>query len=118
MRIIAGVKPREHTDPIFKANKLLKIQEINTFLVARFMFKVSHGLIIDIFQELFYRNSDVHSYTTRQSSEYHLPSVHTELAKRNIRFHGVKIWNDLLRKGTTHDCSEAVFKKILKQTLT
>ena len=118
VRIIAGVKPREHTDPIFKQYKLLTMNGINMFLTARFMFKIHHGLIIDTFLGFFKRNREIHSYQTRQSSEYHLPCVHTELAKRNIRFHGVKNWNKLIRDGVTSDCSEAVFKNTLKQLLT
>ena len=117
MRIIAGVKPREHTDPLFKEFKLLKIKEINEFLTARFMFKIFKGTIIDTLQELFLKNTDIHSYATRQSSEYHVPRVHTELSKRNIRFHGVKVWNNLMKKGITKDCSEAVFKNLLKKVL-
>ena len=98
IRIIAGVKPREHTDSLFKELRLLKLNEINTFLTARFMFKVNNGSILEIFQELFVMNRNIHPYVTRQSSFYHLPIVHTELAKRNIRFHGVKIWNELMKK--------------------
>ena len=119
VRIIAGVRPgyREHTDPIFKQLKLLKFYDINIFLTARFMFKVYNGSIIEILQQLFVKNNEIHSYSTRQSSEYHYPSAHTELAKRNIRFHGAKIWNDIMKKGIIIDCSEAVFKNTLKTLL-
>ena len=117
VRIIAGVTPRTHSDPLFKQLKLLKINEINIFLTACFMFKVSNCMIIEIFQNLFVKNSEIHGHLTRQSAEYHIPIVHTESAKRNIRFHGVKTWNDLMKKGISKDCSEAVFKKNLKKLL-
>ena len=117
VRIIAGVKPRDHTDPLFREYGLLKFSEINTFLTGRFMFKVFNQNIIDIFQELFERNSDIHSYATRQASDYHLPLVNTNLGKRGIRYHGVNIWNTFMQKGIITDCSEAVFKNVIKKAL-
>ena len=117
MRIIAGVKRREHTDPLFQKYGLLKLNEINTFLTGRFMFKVFNKNIIDIFQDLFTRKRDIHPYATRQASHYHPPLVNTNLGKRGIRYHGVHIWNIIMEKGIITDCSEAVFKNIIKKSL-
>ena len=40
VRIISGVKPRTHSDPLFKLLNLLKFQDINTYLIGKLMFRV------------------------------------------------------------------------------
>ena len=118
IRIIAGVKRRESTDPLFNKFNLLKLNEINKYMTGRFMFKVFSHHILDIFQELFLRNCDVHSHDTRQlTTHYILPKVRTEYCKRGIRFHGAKLWNKIMNKEIPYDCSEAVFSISLKKAL-
>ena len=117
IRIIGGVKPREHTAPLYRKFNLLSLHEINKFMVGRFMFKVFTCQIIHTIQDLFKRNRDVHSHNTRQSTNYHLPKVHTNLGKKGIRFHGAIIWNKIMNIGIPYDCSEAVFNISLKKAL-
>ena len=40
IRIISGVRPRTHTDPLFTKLKLLKCDEINKYLVGRLMYRI------------------------------------------------------------------------------
>ena len=98
IRIIAGVNRRSHTDPIFKELKLLKCNDINTYLIGRLMHRIYNG-DITLLRSYFKKNKEVHQYGTRQINHYHVPPVKTELGKSALRFHGVVIWNKILNLG-------------------
>ena len=87
-------KPETHTDPLFKRMNLLKCEGIHKYLIAKLMYKVYNGELI-MFQALFKKNSDFHSYHTRQMYHYHILSVRTKLAKSSFHYNGVVIWNDI-----------------------
>ena len=40
VRVIAGVKPREHSAPLFKQLNILSIFQINIYVIGKFMYKV------------------------------------------------------------------------------
>ena len=42
VRIIAGVKPREHTAPIVKELEIQSIFDINAYVISKFMYEVYH----------------------------------------------------------------------------
>ena len=43
IRIIAGVHPRTHTDPLFRKLNLLKCEDINKYLIGRLMFRTHNN---------------------------------------------------------------------------
>ena len=47
------------------------------------------------FIDMFMYNSNVHHYNTRQSHLSHIPAVGSNLGKRNSRYEGPVIWNEL-----------------------
>ena len=49
MRIICQVKPRTHTDPLFKHLGIIKVVDINKYLTGKFMFRWCNGLMPQIF---------------------------------------------------------------------
>ena len=116
IRIIAGVNRRSHTDPIFKELKLLKCNDINTYLIGRLMHRIYSG-DITLLQSYFKKNKEVHQYGTRQINHYHVPPVKTELGKSALRFHGVVIWNNMLNLGMDPVMTEYEFSKSLKNYL-
>ena len=76
IRIISGVHPRTHTDPLFTELKLLKCDEINKYLIGRLMYRI-YNEDITFFDSMFMINEQVHNYDTRQRDHYH---VHMYLA--------------------------------------
>jgi len=116
VRIICGVKPREHTEGLFLKLKLLKLEKINTYLVSRLMFKVHHG-IITMFGDMFIKNKDIHNYETRQSDHYHIPSSDKEIGKANFRYNGAITWNSILILNLDLNVSDYLFAKNLKSAL-
>ena len=55
IRIIAGVKPRTHTEPLFKSLNILNVFNINKYLIGRFMFHVYHGNALEAFKKNVYK---------------------------------------------------------------
>ena len=55
IRIISGVHPRTHTDPLFTELKLLKCDEINKYLVGRLMYRI-YNEDITLFDSMFMKN--------------------------------------------------------------
>ena len=115
IRIIAVVS-RSHTDPIFNELKLLKCNDINTYLIGRLMHRIYNGNIT-LLRSYFKENKDVHQYSTRQTNHYHAPCVKTELGKSALRYHGVLIWSKILNLRMNPEISEYEFSKLLRQYL-
>ena len=113
IRIISGVHPRTHTDPLFTELKLLKYDEINKYLVGRLMYRIYYE-DITLFDSMFMKNEQVHNYDTRQRDHYHVPGFKSRLGKINLRYNGVIVWNSILSSGVPVDVSQAVFSKQLK----
>ena len=115
IRIICNKPKFEHTDPLFKELRILKLHDINSFLITNFMFKFYHNDLPDIFKDMFTYNSSVHSHNTRQNYLLHVPIVQSNLTLMNIRYVGVIKWNKAA-KLLLHNCTIATFKKNLKRT--
>ena len=79
------------------------------------MYKVYNGEFI-MFQALFKKNSDFHSYHTRQMDHYHIPSVRTKLAT-SFYYNGVVIWNNIYKLVIVDEVSEFVFSRTLKKRI-
>ena len=118
IRIICHVKPRTHCDPLFKQLGLLKVKDINTYLIGRFVFKWYQGDIPAIFKDVFVSVSSVHDYNTRGHSQcLHVPFVKTNLGKQNIFFKGAIVWNSIINTGISPNVSEYIFSRALKKLM-
>ena len=93
--IVCKAGYRDHSTPLFKSLKTLKLQDINSFQIAIFMYKYYHNLLPPLFDGFFHLNTDIHSYYTRIAEAFHMPTVRTTLRKRSISFIGPSVWNNL-----------------------
>ena len=116
VRIISGVKPRTHCDPLFRENNLLSLQDIHKYLIGKLMYRVYNNELV-IFQSWFQMNNKFHDYETRQSEQYHIPCFRTNLGQSSLRFSGAKIWNSIHKLGIAEIASEYSFSKQLKYCL-
>ena len=117
IRIITLSKYLDHTGPLFKELGLLKIGEINKYLLGKFMYKWSNSRVSLLFQDMFQYVRNVHGYGTRQSDHLYTPIVKTNLGKCSLRYKGPVIWNSILTAHINPDTSEAVFAKTLKHCI-
>ena len=107
VRIIDQIGFRDHTNPSFFNNKLLKLPDVHEYFVAIYMYKN-----LDAFNT----NADFHHYNTRGREELRSDLCRLKKAQMSIKFVGPKIWNQLPAslKGAT---SLPTFKRYLKNYL-
>ena len=90
VRIMTSSSYYAHTAPIFKDLKILTIDKLIVHRIGITMYKYSNGLLPDVFNTLYIKNSEIHTYSTRSKDLYHvLPETQTF---SNI---SAKIWNSL-----------------------
>ena len=85
IRSITLAKYNAHTEPIFKNEKLLKLEDIFKLQCLKFYHKYSHGDVPEYFLHMFTKNSNYHNYQTRQRSQLSVAATRTESARRCIR---------------------------------
>ena len=117
VRIISHAKARDSSHPLYTQLGIVKISYLNTYLIARFMFRYAKASVPDSFASLFQGNSEYHNHETRSADHFHIPAVTSDLGKTGIRFRGAIIWNAVLSKNVNTDVSEAVYVKFLKRLI-
>ena len=105
--------PLAHTEPLFNEQEILTFNVLHKYQVAQFMFNFIKGDTSEAFIDMFVYNSNVHQYDTRQSHLLHIPAVRSNLGKRNLRYEGPVIWNEL-QSSININCSLYSFKRQLK----
>ena len=73
----------------------MKFEDLNKYLTGIFMFKIQNGISPKIIQNLFTVNVNIHSYSTRQSKNFHIFPHRTNVSLFSIKNHGPKIWNEI-----------------------
>ena len=118
LRVIVGLKPREHSAPLFKELNILSIFQINVYVIGKFMYKVYHQKTLSVFISMFKLNSSIHNHNTRQANQFHLPQANKNLRKTSLSYRGAIIWNKILSLGIRINVSDAVFSKDFKKFIT
>ena len=117
LRIITGSKPRCHVDPLYKYLGILNLSEINMYLTGMFMYKIYNQDVPHVFDDFFMYNYEEHDHDTRSSNYFHVPIIRSNLSAFVIKYHGVIIWNKILKAKLNPDCSESSFKMMLKKSI-
>ena len=117
VRIICGVVPRSHTEPLYKELGILNVNQIYQYSVGLFMFKFVNKMFPSLlFDNMFTFTTDVHNYNTRQAQLLYVPYCSTTRSQKTIRYTGTRIWNSFSNKINTQ-CVISTFKKNLKLIL-
>ena len=95
IRIITCSPYRAHTEPLFVANNILTVYDINHYVVGMFMYKCINEEMSDIFNQYFMRNCDIHEHNTRTIAELRVPYARLDMTKFSIRYNGAVVWNSL-----------------------
>ena len=93
VRAITNSPYLAHTAPLYKHLNILNVKSLYYMRLAQFMFLFMTNQLPCNFTEMFIVNADIHSYETRSSNKFHLPSVKTTFLQRNIYFSGPSLWN-------------------------
>ena len=95
VRIITCSPFRAHTEPLYFANKILNVSDINDYTNGIFMYECLYGNIPDIFRNYFQRNADVHDHNLRNANDLYVPYGRLDIRKFSIKIAGASLWNSL-----------------------
>ena len=98
----------EHTSPIFKALKILKLSDISNLSIAVYMYKKINS------------NANLtephHGYPTSNQYSLRIPSHRLTLFQHSLMYKGPKLWNDIpavIKEKPTLPSFKENFKKFL-----
>jgi len=119
IRVICKTHFFAHSKPLFIECKVLDIYQINKYITGIFMFKYDKGLLPNIFDSMFSRQTDLHSYCTRHNKLFSLPLCRTQGKKNSLCYYGAYFWNNFVHTtiGNRSTFTLFSFKKALKQSL-
>ena len=116
IRIITKSDFRSSTNPLFTKLKVLPIHDLIKLNTLLFMFKLQNENFPSIPGINFINNHIIHSYSTRQRNDIHLPRNRTTTAIKSFYTVGIKEWNALDTNIKTSSTLSR-FKCLLKQAL-
>ena len=95
IRIITGSPCRAHTEPLFYANRILTVYDLNVNIVGVFMYKCLFEPGTDVFANNFYTNCEIHGRETRNADALYVPYGRLDIRRSSIKIHGSDLWNTL-----------------------
>ena len=121
LRIISEMSIRDRITPQYHQFEILKLEDLYTYEIAKFMYQCNRNKLLDTFNHYFTSSSNVSHYTTRQSEQpttMFLPRFMTTRTQRSIKFIGTKTWNNIQHdvKKLPHSKFKTCYKKILLNT--
>ena len=88
IRIISNTDYRTHSSKLFLKLNLLKLDDIMTFQLGTFMYKLKNNKLPSMIPHMFITNENIHSHNTRNKEGYLIPSVRTNCRKLTVSYAG------------------------------
>ena len=95
IRIVNRVHYLEHTKPLFETMKILTVHQIHDLNCLAFIYKCLHSNQYLDFKNEMTRNSDYHTYNTRNNSDFRLPCRDLKSIRQSFFYKGINLWNRL-----------------------
>ena len=114
IRIISNKPWRAPSNPIFDELKILPLHKIYIYKIGILMFKFNHDLLPSIFNKVFIKNSQIHSYNTRQL--FHVPLIIRSKRQSTVVYQG-PIIGTYFSQRLNHNCTINTYKKHLRTYL-
>jgi hypothetical protein len=97
IRVIAGANYYAHTEPIFKHLRVLKLTDIYTMQVSKYVLNFLHLLLPSPLSNLFTASRTIHEHSTRHCTTMRLQTLpsRTAVTSQCIAKMGPQIWNRL-----------------------
>ena len=99
-----------------KNTGILQFKILVKHRIGLLMFKISHGNVPKLLQNLYKSNNDIHTHFTRHAHHFHSMRGNNEFIYRTFVFQSVLIWNKLIQNIDIH-VSYLRFKHLLKDFL-
>ena len=117
VRVILSAKYNAHTAPIFKQLQILRLSDLCALQELKFIHKMENKNLPHYFNNMeFRRHSDVHSYNTRNASNYETRLSYHSFVNKSICFRIPNIFNNCptLIKNKIYTHSITGFTKYVK----
>ena len=99
LRLITFSPNLSSSSLIFKSLRILKVDDLHTFQILKFMFDFTNGITPKSLSNMFQPSNLIHQYNTRFSDLYHLPSYnYVKYGKLSLRYQGALLWNEFFKK--------------------
>ena len=95
IRCIHKAHYNAHTEPLFYRSKLLKLNDLYRFELAKFMFDCINSLLPVPLLTYFTSNANIHSHHTRQINVPHVTQIHGSISAKSLIHKGPKIWSEI-----------------------
>ena len=95
IRIITKASYNSHTQPLFKEQKIITLEDVFKLNVCKFMYDYHNHNLPKSLLNLFVTNNDIHTHNTRQSNDPHIRGRRTFQAGQSITHRGPHLWNTL-----------------------
>ena len=114
VRVVAGAKKYDHTEPIFDTLKILRLNQIYIYAVQCFLFKFYRNMLPSFFDDFYQYNNVNHDHDTRHQKSLRTPLLKSFSSSRSVRASGVPIFNYFIHI-LNYDCSFITHKIHLKK---
>ena len=88
IRLITGSKYNDHTDPLFRSTKMLKIKDMYEYKMAKFMYLFNTNILPKPISEMLTMNTEIHDHFTRNRKNPHIQYRRTQIASKTLRHRG------------------------------
>ena len=95
VRIATFSKYTQDARPIFLSLNFLTIYDLNSYLLALFLYSYFGGQLPPSFLDYFSENNTIHSYNTRSANKVYIKYERTNYRSFSVRYRGAMIWNSL-----------------------
>ena len=121
MRLLTFSDCREHTSPIFKSLKVLKLQHIIKFSILKLIYFYFNDQLLLQVKNIFIKNESVNHYKTRGSKLLFIPHINkTHFGTKSLRYNGPLTWDNFsqsMSNNTFVNLDISKFKKFLKDLI-
>ena len=116
IRLITFSERLAHTEPLFLQLNILPIDKLIQDRIGLFMYKMYNGLHPPTINNMYIKNSDIHTHNTRHKNYLHVSMAHSDLYAKSFYCSSILIWNEIMNKIEV-SISFPQFKIVLKQYL-
>ena len=106
IRLITGSKYYDHTDPLFRSTKMLKIKDMYEYKMDKFMYLFNANILPKPISEMLtmghyggggggIMNTEIHDHFTRNRNNPHIQYRRTQIASKTLRHQGPIFWYNI-----------------------
>ena len=95
IRIISKNGVDVHTNPLFKSLTILKLKDIYSLHLGKFMFSLKNNSVPSSFSRSILRSNQVHGYNRLSSNKFYIPFCRTNIRKFSVFYQDPVFFNKL-----------------------